>query len=131
MAETHSDYHARIQTLRAEYREDREGFERPADPPDESQAMAFLREGLGPAVMVYLDARTNNWGVAFSEEEFDDLHETMNGYLELYAACYGVEMDADFTIRKAAELLIETHNIRDAAIMLTQVPARESAYRDD
>jgi hypothetical protein len=130
MADTHSEYFKRIQTLQAEYRRERDRFEQPADPPDEGRAMEFLREGLGPAVMVYLDARTNNWGVAFSQQEFDDLQETMNGYLELYAACYGVEMDADFTVRKAAELLIETHNIRDTAVMLTQVPARESPHRD-
>jgi len=129
MADTHSDYYGRIHTLREDYRADRAAFEPPADPPDESRAMEFLREGVGPAVMVYLDARTNDWGVAFSETEFDELHETLNGYLELYAACYDVEMDADFTIRKAAELLIETHNVKDVAVMLTHVPARESEFR--
>ena len=47
----------------------------------------------------------------------------MNDYLELYAACYGVEMDAGFTIRSAAEALIDTHNVADVAYLLTQVPA--------
>jgi hypothetical protein len=119
-----SEYADRISDLAGQYRRDRAGFEPPADPPAEDVAMEYLRDGLGPTVMVYVDARTNDWGVAFTQREFDLLHETVNGYLELYTACYGVEMDADFTVRKAAELLLETHNIKDVAAMLTQVPDR-------
>jgi len=119
---TDSEYGARIEDLRAQYRRDREAFEAPADPPAADEAMEYLREGLGPVVMVYVDARSNDWGVEFSRAEFDALHEALNGYLELYTRCYGVELDADFSVRAAAELLLETHNIRDVAAMLTQVP---------
>jgi len=122
---THGD---RIDDLHQQYRQDRAAFEPPAEPPADEEAMDYLREGLGPTVMVYVDARTNHW-VRFSEPEFEALHETLNGYLELYTECYGVEMDAEFTIRTAAELLVETHNIRDVAAMLTQVPARASPRR--
>jgi hypothetical protein len=122
---THGD---RIDDLRQQYQRDRAAFEPPTDPPAPDEAMGYLREGLGPTVMVYVDARTNHW-VRFSEPEFAALHETLNGYLELYTECYGVEMDADFAIRKAAELLMDTHNIRDVAAMLTQVPARATHPR--
>ncbi|WP_246983117.1 hypothetical protein [Halorientalis marina] len=126
---TDAEYGARIEDLRAQYRRDREAFEAPTDPPAADEAMSYLREGLGPVVMVYVDARANDWGVEFSQAEFDALHEALNGYLELYTRCYGVELDADFAIRAAAELLLETHNIRDVAAMLTQVPADSGESR--
>lgn len=121
------EYGDRIHALRRQYREDRHAFDPPETPPAPDRAMSLCREGLGPTVMVYVDARANDWGVQFSEAEFDALHETLNGYLELYAACYGVDIDANFTIREAAELLLDTHNIRDVAAMLTGVPARHGA----
>ena len=123
MTETES-YHARIEAVVERYRADRNEFEAPADPPAPDRAMNYCREGLGPAVMIYVDARANDWGVRFSEREFDLLHEAMNGYLALYTACYGVETDPDATIREAAELLLDTHNIQDVAAMLTGVPER-------
>lgn len=130
MTDSPSAYADRIRSLADQYRTDRAEFEPPADPPAEQQAMEYLREGLGPTVMVYIDARANDWGVEFAEWEFEELHEAMNGYLELYTRCYGVEHDADFTVRKAAELLIDTHNIKDVAAMLTQVPGRTTAASD-
>jgi hypothetical protein len=123
MTETES-YHARIESVVEQYRSDRDEFEAPADPPAPDRAMDYCREGLGPAVMIYVDARANDWGVRFSEREFDLLHEAMNGYLTLYAACYGVETDPDATVREAAELLLDTHNIQDVAAVLTGVPER-------
>jgi hypothetical protein len=48
----------------------------------------------------------------------------MNTYLELYAACYGADIDASFAVTEAAELLVDTHNIHDVATMLTHVPER-------
>jgi len=125
MAESHSEYYDRIADIAAQYRQDRAAFEAPVDPPAPDRAMELLREGFGPAVWVYVDARANDWGVEFSEREFAKLHDALNGYLELYAACYGVDIDADFTVREAAELLIDTHNVKDTALMLTHVPKTE------
>lgn len=124
MPRSNPSYGDRIRRLAEQYREDSAAFEPPAEPPAETEAMDYLRDGLGPTVMVYVDARTNDSGVEFSQAAFDRLHEALNGYLELYAACYGVEIDADFTIREAAELLVDTHNVRDVAAMLTHVPDR-------
>ena len=87
--------------------------------------MTYLREGLGPLVALYLEARTADWDVEFSGAELAEFHRATNDWLALYARCYGVTMDPDATIRKAAEVLIETHNIRDTAQLLTQVPPRE------
>lgn len=122
-----SEYRDRIDDLVAGARDAREDFAPPADPPDEDRAMELCREGLGPVVMAYVDAHGGGGWTEFSGGELDDLHEALHTYLELYAACYGVEIAADATIRKAAELLIETHNIRDVAQLLTHVPDRDPA----
>ena len=120
-----SGYRDRIDDLAARAERDRETFDPPANPPDEERAMAFLREGLGPLVALYLEARTADWDVEFSGAELEGFHRAANDWLALYARCYGVTMDPDTTIRKAAEVLVETHNIRDTAQLLTQVPPRE------
>ena len=86
--------------------------------------MTYLREGVGPAVMVYVDARTDEWH-RFEPDDFERLEGAMNTWLELYAACYGVDIDAAFTVRKAAELLLDTHNVHDVAQVLTHVPDRD------
>jgi hypothetical protein len=119
-----SPYTDRIDSLAADAERAREAFEPPADPPDEDRAMRYLREGVGEAVAVYVDARSGEWE-RFGEAEFARLERAMNDYLELYARCYGVEMDAAFTVREAAEALIDTHNIADVARVLTNVPERE------
>lgn len=118
-----SPYRDRIETLAADARADREAFDPPADPPDEERAMRYLREGFGETVAVYVDARSGEWD-RFERAEFAELEAAMNTYLELYAACYGVEMDADFTVREAAEALIDTHNVVDVARVMTGVPER-------
>ncbi len=124
MARSESGYTDRIAAYAEQAERDRETFDPPEQPPDEEQAMAFLREGLGPLVALYLEARTADWDVEFSAEELEGFHRATNDWLRLYARCYGVEMNPDVTVRRAAEVLIETHNIRDTAQLLTQVPPR-------
>ncbi|WP_415382635.1 hypothetical protein [Halosimplex sp. TS25] len=118
-----SQYSDRIEDLAAEAASARESFDPPTDPPDAERAMAFCREGVGEAVAVYVDARSGEWD-RFGEEEFARLERAMNDYLELYARCYGVELDADYSVRTAAEALIDTHNVADVARILTNVPER-------
>lgn len=117
---------SRIDTLAQRARRDREAFEPPTDPPDERRAMEFLRKGVGPAVWVYVDARTGEWE-RFDPDEFARLERAMNDWLELYAACYGRSIRAEFTVREAAELLLDTRNVKDVAQLLTHVPARHVA----
>ncbi|MFC7134920.1 MULTISPECIES: hypothetical protein [Salinibaculum] len=99
-----------------------QAFEPPADPPDEQQAMDYLREGAGPAISLFVEARTGQHNVQFQPDAYRALEQSMNDWLELYAACYGVDMDAEYALRKAAQLLIDTENIKDVAVVLTSVP---------
>lgn len=122
---THTEYWEEISGLAEKAGTAREEFVPPEDPPDEQQAIEFLREGVGPAIMVYVDARTGEW-VRFPPVEHSLLERALNDFLELYARCYGQEIDCQFSIREAAEALIETHNVRDVARILTHVPEREA-----
>lgn len=125
MTSARARFTERIHALATEAERDREAFEPPANPPDDEVAMAFLREGAGPAVSLFVEARTGQHMVHFPPEEYHALEGAMNEWFELYAACYGVEMDADFALREAADLLLDTRNIRDVAQLLTHVPERE------
>jgi hypothetical protein len=99
-------------------------FEVPESVPDDERAMAYLREGAGPAISLYVEARTGGMMVHFPPDEYRALEGAMNDWLELYAACYGVDITAEYTVREAAELLVDTHNIKDVAQILTGVPER-------
>jgi hypothetical protein len=121
-----TDPEERIETLARRARRDREAFVPPSDPPATEEATTYLREGVGPAVALYVEARTGDELVRFDPAAFERLEEAMNTWLELYAACHGAEIDAAFTVREAAELLVETHNVRHAAELLTRVPDRRT-----
>jgi hypothetical protein len=125
MSSARARFTERIHDLAAEAERDRAAFEAPEDPPDEDAAMAFLREGAGPAVSLFVEARTGQHMVRFPPEEYHALEDAMNEWFELYAACYGVELDAEFALREAADLLLDTRNIKDVAQLLTHVPERQ------
>lgn len=110
----------RIRRRAAAARQARESFEPPDHPPDEARAMRYLREGFGPTVWLYVQARTGEW-TRLSEDEMDLLDRAINDWLVLYARCFGVEVAPSVPARTAAELLVETHNVRDTAAMLTRV----------
>ena len=116
----------RIAELSERARRDRETFDPPPDPPDEERALTYLTEGVGAVVGLYVEARTGE-KVRLDPAEFALLERALNDWLELYAACYGADLEASFTVREAAELLVETHSIRDTAILLTRVPERDHA----
>jgi hypothetical protein len=101
---------------------EQQAFESPADLPDEEQAMDYLREGAGPAISLFVEARTGEHMIHFQPEEYHALEGAMNTWLSLYAACYGTDLDAEFALREAAELLVDTHNIKAVAEQLTHVP---------
>ena len=114
----------RIETLADKATAARTAFEPPAEPPAEERAMELLRQGVGPAVSLFVEARTGGQMVYFSPDEYHTLEGTMNAYLDLYGACYGVDFEGEFQLREAAQLLVDTHNIRDVAQILTGVPER-------
>ncbi len=119
------DHTARIDALAERAQADRAAFEPPEDPPDREQALDYLREGVGPAVGVYVDARAGpDAPVRFEPSAYRRLEQAMNDWLALYAACHGTRIDASFTLRTAAELLVDTHDIGTVARVLTGVPER-------
>jgi hypothetical protein len=117
-------FHERIWDLADEATAVCAAFEPPAEPPDEERAMGYLREGAGPAVALFVQARTGGRMVHFPPDEYQALEETMNDYLDLYCACYGVDVEGTVQLREAAELLVDTRNIGDVAQILTGVPER-------
>lgn len=126
-----SDTRERVAELAERARRDRESFVPPEDPPDEQRALTYLREGVAPTVAVYVEARTGEGPPdRFAPVEFSLLERALNDWLELYAACYGVDIDAAFTVREAAAVLLETHDVRDVAQLLTHVPDRRPARAD-
>ncbi|NEU56831.1 hypothetical protein [Halorussus sp. MSC15.2] len=118
-----SDYRDRIDALAERARGDRRAFDPPADPPDEERALRYLRDGVGDAVSVYVEARTGEFA-PLDVEEMDRLERAANDWLELYARCYGRNIDAEFTVREVAELVVDTYDIADTARLLTGVPER-------
>jgi hypothetical protein len=125
MAATADRFHERIHDLADQATADCAAFEAPPDPPADAQAMDILRNGVGPAVSLYIEARTGGTMVHFPPDEYHELEGAVNDWLELYAACYGADIEPEVTLRVAAELLIDTHNIRDVAEILTGIPERE------
>jgi len=125
MATTEDRFHERIHDIADRVTADCAAFEEPSDPPADEQAMEILKKGVGPAVSLYVEARTGGKMVHFPPDEYEALESAVNDWLELYAACYGADIDSDVTVRAAAELLVDTHNIRDVAQILTGVPARK------
>jgi hypothetical protein len=122
-----TDLRARIDGLAERAERDRRAFQPPPTPPDRDRALGYLREGAGPAVAVYVEGRAGEAApVRFEPAAYDRLEGAMNTYLELYAACHGTEVDASFTLRSAAELLVDTHDLRAVARLLTGVPERRS-----
>ena len=85
-------------------------------------ALVAARDGLGPVIGAYVDARAGDDPVRFSESELRRLHAATNDWLAVYARCYGVETDPDVTVREAAEVLLDTRNAVDVASLLTGVP---------
>ena len=119
-----SDIPERVAELSERARRDREAFEPPTEPPDEEAALQYLTEGAGQVVALYIETRTDEM-FRFDDAQFALLERALNDWLELYAACYGAELEATYTVREAAELLMDTHSIRETAALLTRIPDRD------
>ncbi|MDS0294687.1 hypothetical protein [Halogeometricum luteum] len=119
-----SPYHREIRALAAAARAERLRFEPPADGEETERALSYVRGGVAPVTGVYLEAHTGGRNVRFSAAELDSLHRALNDWLTLYARCYGVRIDPDATVRTAAEILLQTHDAREVARLLTDAPPR-------
>ncbi|WP_227354660.1 hypothetical protein [Haladaptatus salinisoli] len=120
-----TEHRDRIAALAERARSDRESFDPPADPPDEERALSYLRDGVGDVVAVYVEGRTGEFA-RFDGSEMAELERALNDWLALYARCYGREMETDFTVREVAEMVVKTHDVHDAAQLLTHVPSPET-----
>ncbi|WP_226012663.1 hypothetical protein [Halomicrobium salinisoli] len=121
---TDPDVLDRIDALAQRAREERESFEPPEDPPDEARATEYVRDGLGPTISAFVEFRTGGRMEYFPPETYDRLQEATNHWLAMYAACYGVDVDGEYQLREAAELLVDTRDAGDVAQILTGVPER-------
>lgn len=119
------DLERRVDDLLARARGAREAFlppeELPATDPDE-RALAYCRRGLWPVLALYVDRR--GAGARLGQPHHGRLEEALNVWLDLYARCYGESITPAFSVREAAELFVSTHNVRDVAQLLTDVPDR-------
>ncbi len=94
------------------------------DPPADAAARRAARDGLGPVVACYIEARV-------SEEErvqprdLDLLNRATEDWLAVYARHLGVDCAPSVPVRVAAETLLDTRNIVSVARVLTGVPARQ------
>lgn len=120
-----SSYAERIEELAREARTAREAWadeELSDSEPDEQRALEAARDGLGPVVACYVEARTGDDPPRFSAREHRLLRRATRDWLECFARCHGVAHESDATVRSAAELLLETHDIVAVAQLLTGVP---------
>ena len=121
-----SRYGPRIAALARRAERERTVLERADAPPHSDAPERYLREGAGQAIWLYVEARTGGRMVPLSAPELEALRTAMNRWFECYARCYGVDLEAEFTVREAAELLLQTRNIDDVGQLLTGVPERRS-----
>ncbi|MFP8952374.1 hypothetical protein ACLI4Z_05270 [Natrialbaceae archaeon A-arb3/5] len=119
-----SRYGSRIAALQRRAERDRERLELDGQLADPDDGSAYLHEGAGQAIWLYVEARTGGRMVPFSAAELAALEDAMNRWLECYTRCHGVEFDSQFTVREAAELLVQTRNVDDVGQLLTGVPSR-------
>lgn len=114
----------RIRQLATEAREIRESTTTAENDPDlDLTPLAAARDGLGPVLAVYVEARAGDEPVRFEQTELDLLHRATNDWLVVYARQRGVDADPNVTVREAAELLIDTHDVVDVAAQLVGLPA--------
>jgi hypothetical protein len=114
----------RAERERAAFDDGRRGTESADAVAGPDDADEYLRDGAGHAIWLYVEARTGGRTVPFTEPELAALEDAMNRWLECYARCHGVDLEAAFTVREAAELLLDTRNVVDTAQLLTCVPRR-------
>lgn len=112
------DLETRVDDLLARAREAESAFEPPEDP--EERALEYCTDGLWPVLAVYVDRR--GAGAPLDQPHHDRLETALNVWLTLYARCYGEDIAVDASVREAAELFVDTHNVRDVAQLLTGVP---------
>ncbi len=122
-AEARVGYRDRIDRLAAQAR--RWDSEVDVTGSDVETADEIVCEGLGPLVSLYVEHRTGDTMTGFSKDEYVSLERSLNRMLEAYCRCFGCDLELDYTMREAAELLVETHDARAVAEVLTKLSDTE------
>lgn len=94
-----------------------------ADPPAEAAALRAARDGLGPVVACYIEARVSGEG-RVAPHDLTLLNRATDDWLAVYARHLGVDCTPSVPVRVAAEALLDTRNIVTVARVLTGVPDR-------
>lgn len=115
-------YRVRVQALAERARRARGSFLPPAESPDRERAREYLRDGVGPAVAIYQEATMGEHDTPLATDVSSALDRALAEWLELYAACYGVHVNADASVATAAELLTDGESLREVAVRLTGGP---------
>lgn len=97
---------------------------------DGAGAVAAARDGLGPAVARYVEARTGRYD-RLSVAEHAALEAACDDWLAVYAARLGVECDPAVPVRTVAEALLDTHDVVAAAGVVTGVHPEDVADGHD
>ena len=122
-------YRIRVAALAERARRARSSFLPPEEPPDRDRATEYLRDGVSPAVELYREASIDGGDTRLSPPESRTLHRAFNDWLELYAACYGVHIDAESSLQNAAALLGSGLSLQETARRLTNTPDGQSHSR--
>lgn len=115
-------YTIRVEALAERARRARCCFLPPENPPDRDRAREYLRDGVGPTVALYGEATMGSPGDSLPPQIRTRLDGVLNDWLELYAGCFGVHLQADATVARAADSLSECHDLRETARKLTGIP---------
>jgi len=119
----------RVHELAACATRDRVAFEPPPALPAEERALSYLREGFGPMLLCYLEGRTGGRLEPFTPRDVRAIEYGLETWLGLYARCYGHDVDPAVSVREAATLFVQTHDVRDVAVLLTRIPAAPSVTK--
>ncbi|ELY95173.1 hypothetical protein C483_02376 [Natrialba hulunbeirensis JCM 10989] len=125
-----SEYGPQIAALARRAEREYDALSRGDDPSEPAFASQYLRDGVGQAIAVYIDARTGGQPAPLSPAELDALEYAMHRWLECYARCHGVVLESDVSIRTAAEVVLETRTIDDVGQLVTGVPSRCGGERE-
>ncbi|MFB6196929.1 MAG: hypothetical protein ABEI52_01500 [Halobacteriaceae archaeon] len=96
-----------------------------AKEPRRGAAVEALKNGLWPVLKTYIDARAGNRQLTPSEAKL--LERALNDWLAIYCRHHGHRVNPSLTVREAASMFVDTHDLYDTAQLLTGIPQRHAS----
>lgn len=118
-------YHCRVAALNERARRARSTFRPLEEPPARDRAMEYLRDGVATAVGLYREAPTAGERDPPAPGLWSELDNAFRAWLELYAACYGVFVEVEVSVVRAAALRERGLSLREMATRVTGVPPED------